>query len=170
VLARIFSLQPFTPPSPSASLSLLALALTTALSRLVLFAGVKEMGGLRIALAAITESAVALSLAFVLFEERFSAWQWVGALALVASLFIPAELGADSRSTLPNAAGWRFQRMAGIEQPKLSSQEIRALTSNLVNKPTASMSHKELEVLTRLLGEDGVQKLRELESRRPPSA
>lgn len=64
------------------------LGVTTALSRLAMFAGVKFLGGLQTAILAITEIGVALALAFLLLGERLTAGQWVGVVLLVGSMLL----------------------------------------------------------------------------------
>src|SRR5690606_11398823 len=74
------------------------LGITTALSRLAMFAGVKFLGGLQTAILAITEIGVALALAFLLLGERLTAAQWlgVGLLALSILLLRPSELASNA--------------------------------------------------------------------------
>lgn len=94
-----------------------ALALTTALSRLTLFAGVKTFGSLQTTLLAITEIAVAMTLAHIFLDERLTVVQWVGVGAFLVSLILQSR---DRYSAsvprgaipMPNMAGIIFQQMA----------------------------------------------------------
>jgi len=87
----------------SAWLAIAALGLTTALSRLTLFAGVKQMGTLQTVLVGILETAVAVVLSFVLFGERFSTTQWFGVGLMVLSLLLaqPNDLRPHFGGPLP---------------------------------------------------------------------
>ncbi|HLA43966.1 MAG TPA: DMT family transporter [Aggregatilineales bacterium] len=164
LIARLIYNQHFT-LEPDAAWAIILLALTTALSRLTLFAGVKGVGSLRTALLAIGEGAVAVSLAFLLLDESLVMMQWLGVAALVASLFLPTDQpekvnGRFSTGSLPNVAGWRFSRMAGSN---ISHKDMRSMISTLVGS-TDKLDTGELNELRRLIGEDGIQKLKELES------
>ena len=64
------------------------LGITTALSRLAMFAGVKFLGSLQTAVLAITEIGMALALAFVFLDERLTLEQWVGVGLLGASILL----------------------------------------------------------------------------------
>jgi drug/metabolite transporter (DMT)-like permease len=64
------------------------LGITTALSRLAMFASVKFLGGLQTAILAITEIGVALALAFLLLGERLTSGQLVGVGLLVGSILL----------------------------------------------------------------------------------
>lgn len=124
------------PQSSDAMGAILALTVSTAFSRLTLFAGVKNMGSLQTTLLAITEIAVAVALAFIFLEESLTTVQWIGVGAFVMSLVIQ---GGDRYSIraprgaipMPNMAGIIFQQIAfthafgnsGLSQDELD--EIR---------------------------------------------
>jgi drug/metabolite transporter (DMT)-like permease len=66
----------------------------TALARLLVFAGLRRIGGIQTALLALAEPLVAVALAFVVLGESFTAQQWVGAcLFLVSVLLIRRDTG-----------------------------------------------------------------------------
>lgn len=88
VMARAIYRLEWLPQSTSAILPIIALGVTTALSRLTLFAGVKKMGSLQTVLIGILESVVALALSFIFFGERFTPIQVVAILIMLASLFL----------------------------------------------------------------------------------
>jgi drug/metabolite transporter (DMT)-like permease len=75
---------------PSRSLNywwpVLGLAFATFFSRLMLFTGVKHLGGMQAAFLGLSEMLVSVLLAQLWLGERFTAAQWLGALILVASL------------------------------------------------------------------------------------
>ncbi len=68
---------------PSGFYAILALGLTTALSRLAMFASLERIGGIQTAIISLLELAVSLLLAHFLLGDRLSALQWLGALALM---------------------------------------------------------------------------------------
>jgi drug/metabolite transporter (DMT)-like permease len=88
VMARAVYRLEWLPQSPSAILPIVVLGLTTAASRLTLFAGVKKMGSLQTVLIGILESVVALGLSFVFFGERFTPVQVVAIVIMLTSLFL----------------------------------------------------------------------------------
>lgn len=67
---------------------LAGLTLVTALSRLTLFAGVKYLGSLQTILLNVAELFVTLLAAFVLFSDRLTTVQWIGAGLLVISILL----------------------------------------------------------------------------------
>jgi len=71
------------------------LGLTTALSRLAMFAGVKFLGSMQTAILAIAEIGVALALAFLLLRETLTVEQWVGVGLLGVSILLVR--GSDLR-------------------------------------------------------------------------
>jgi drug/metabolite transporter (DMT)-like permease len=89
------------------------LGITTALSRLAMFAGVKSLGGLQTAIVAIVEIGVALVLAFFVLGERLSSAQVVGVGVLVVSLLL-----IRSRDMLPrgiNPSALLIGNMANLQ-------------------------------------------------------
>jgi drug/metabolite transporter (DMT)-like permease len=68
--------------------SILGLTLVTFLSRLTLFMGVKQLGGMQTALLGLSEILVSLFFSQVWLGERFTTQQWLGAGLLVISLFL----------------------------------------------------------------------------------
>jgi drug/metabolite transporter (DMT)-like permease len=182
IVARLIVRPSLEPLSGEALLAILALGISTMLSRLLLFAGVKGLGSIQASLMAVAESAVALTLAFLFLGENFSQIQWVGAGILLLSLFMPAQVPAWARTpkkdrppmALPNVAGVRFRRMAA--NSKYSTQEMRKLVTLMVGD-TQELNEGQRDSLARLLGEEGMAKLREIEQReqkerasRPPQS
>ena len=68
--------------------SLTGLTLVTFLSRLMLFLGVKHLGGMQTALLGLSELLVAIFFAYLWLGERFSHSQWIGAIFLILSLIL----------------------------------------------------------------------------------
>ncbi len=69
--------------SPTGWWVILALGITTAFSRLAMFASIERLGGAQTAIITLMEMAVSLALAFLLLGDRLTLWQWMGALLLV---------------------------------------------------------------------------------------
>jgi drug/metabolite transporter (DMT)-like permease len=81
-----------------------ALAFMTFLSRILLFLGVKHLGGMQTSLLGLSELLVALVVSQVWLGERLAATQWLGAFLLALSLFL---IGFDRFSPEKrNATGW----------------------------------------------------------------
>lgn len=91
-------------PFPNlAVLPLLLLTLATFFSRLTLFLGVKNLGGMQTALLGLGELVVTVILAHLLLGERFSTLQWAGLILLVASL---ALVGLEPAARKHSASAW----------------------------------------------------------------
>jgi drug/metabolite transporter (DMT)-like permease len=88
-VARLADGSPWTPISADGWLAILGLTLLpTILARLMVFAGLRNLGGAQTSLLGLAELVVALLIAFLLLGERLTAWQWVGALLLVTSVVL----------------------------------------------------------------------------------
>lgn len=128
--------------------AILILGLTTALSRLTMFAGVKFMGSLQTAILAITEIGVALVLAFLVLGDRLTTAQifGVGLLLLSLALVRPSDLVSKRFNPgmllINNLATQQFQWIAfhrafGKEDlhqendvmSKITTGELRAIRS-----------------------------------------
>lgn len=62
------------------------LTMVTFFSRLTLFMGVKQLGGMQTALLGLSELLVTLFFAHIWLDERFTTQQWIGAILLIISL------------------------------------------------------------------------------------
>jgi drug/metabolite transporter (DMT)-like permease len=96
---------------------ILLLGVTTALSRLALFAGVKFFGSLQTAVLALTEIAVALALAFLFLHERLTPGQMIGVGFMFASILLirPRDIlprGINPNRLVSNIADIQFQWIA----------------------------------------------------------
>ncbi len=78
------------PPTYSPWWPVLGMALFTFFSRLTLFMGVKNLGGLQTALLGLGELLVTVFLAVAWLHERLAGLQWTGAILLIASLVLVA--------------------------------------------------------------------------------
>ena len=97
---------------------IILLGLSTALSRLAMFAGVKIMGGMQTAVLAITEIAVAVTLAMIFLGDTLTPMQWVGVAILGLTLLLVRQRDLLPRGYNPNAlivanmSSVQFQRIA----------------------------------------------------------
>lgn len=97
---------------------ILLLGITTALSRLAMFVGVKALGGMQTAIVAITEIGVALTLAFIVLGDRLTGAQVVGVGILAVAMLLIRQRDLLPRGYNPNAlivanmASVQFQRIA----------------------------------------------------------
>lgn len=80
--------------------AILALAATTALSRILMFAGLQRLGGIEAALVGLLELVVSLGLAFVLLQERLTLLQWVGGAILVTGVLLSERESRPARESL----------------------------------------------------------------------
>ncbi|MBE9508058.1 MAG: DMT family transporter [Chloroflexi bacterium] len=87
-VARVLQAQPVEPIILTSWVAILALGLTTALSRLTMFNALERLGGIETSLAGLLELLVSLGLAFLLLGERLTAVQWVGGGLLIVSLVL----------------------------------------------------------------------------------
>lgn len=68
--------------------TILLMGLTTGVSRLTLFLGVKHLGSMQAALFGVLEVVVSITLAILFLHERFTLVQWMGALVLLVSVLL----------------------------------------------------------------------------------
>ncbi len=88
-IARLATGVPWTPISFQGWTAILLLGLIpTALARLLVFAGLRQLGGVQTSLLGVAELLVALLVAFILLGERLSLWQWIGGDLLVTSVLL----------------------------------------------------------------------------------
>ncbi len=81
-VARLGS-GPIEPISLPGWRAIVALGLTTALSRLAMFFSIERLGGVQTSILTLTEMVVSLTLAMLLLGERLTGVQWGGALLLI---------------------------------------------------------------------------------------
>lgn len=87
-VARAIQAQPVEPIAAAGWNAILALGLTTALSRLAMFSALERLGGIETSLAGLLELLVTLVLAFLILGERFTLVQWLGGGLLGISLIL----------------------------------------------------------------------------------
>jgi len=89
-------------------LPILGLAFVTFASRLMLFLGVKHLGGIQTALLGLSELLVSLLVSFVWLHESFTLVQWAGAFLLVTSLILIGfeKIRPEERRTVGGLLSW----------------------------------------------------------------
>jgi len=143
-------------PLPQATMNqglaaIFALAVTTALSRLAMFAGVKFMGGIQTAVLSITEIGVALLLAAVILNDRLTGAQWLGVAVLAGSILLIRQRDLLPRGFNPNAlivanmASVQFQRIAFHRAFGTSDTDNESGTM-------ANITTQELALIQRMMG------------------
>ncbi len=141
VMARIVYRQEWIPQSSNAIGAIVALGLTTALSRLTLFMGVKRLGTLQTVLLGVLETAIAVLMAFVFLDEQLTSIQWIGVGILLISLLLirPDDLMTRDSQVVPvfNMAGMSFQHVA--------------FTQAFGNGSTQKLTPEELEMIRRMM-------------------
>jgi drug/metabolite transporter (DMT)-like permease len=113
VMARLAYAVRWVPQTTDAMWAILALSVSTALSRLTLFAGVKNLGSLQTALLAITEIAVAMGLSYVFLDERLNLVQWIA----FTHAFGDSGISQDELDAI--------RRMMGVEGPLPSEPPLK---------------------------------------------
>ncbi len=97
---------------------IIVLGITTALSRLAMYAGVKFLGGMQTAIMAVAEIGVALILSALVLGERLTSFQWFGVALLASCLLLIRQRDLVAQSYNPgamilaNMATEQFQRIA----------------------------------------------------------
>jgi drug/metabolite transporter (DMT)-like permease len=97
---------------------IIILGITTALSRLAMYAGVKFLGSMQTAIMAVAEIGVALILSALVLGERLTPFQWFGVALLASCLLLirqrdlVAQAYNPGAMILANMATEQFQRIA----------------------------------------------------------
>ncbi|MCB9438482.1 MAG: DMT family transporter [Anaerolineales bacterium] len=163
-MARVaYNLPMFVKDEDQATLAalwpILALALTTAFSRLLMFISVKGLGSLQTILLAVLEIAASITLAHLLLNETLTAVQWVGVAVLGVSLLMPTErvmpANASPTEFVPFFIRARIMQAAFdeafVSKGKFNTQEINTLR-NLYN--TDKYTTQELIAVEQLFSDD----------------
>lgn len=88
VIPAYFIASPPPPQGNAPWMPILGLTAVTFISRLMLFLGVKNIGGMQTALLGLAELLVAILFSYLLLGETLTAWQWAGTAGLSASLLL----------------------------------------------------------------------------------
>ena len=120
VLVAYFSFDRQLPGAGVPWWPVLLLALMTFFSRIMLFLGVKHLGGMQTALLGLAELLIAIVVAYFYLGERLSTGQWMGAGLLGVSLFL---VGFDRFSPeRKHTTGW-LAWLNTTPQPRLDPEE-----------------------------------------------
>lgn len=88
VILAFVLFKPSLPPPETPWWPILGMGILTFLSRLTLFYGVKNLGGLQTALLGLGELLVTVALAHIWLGEEMGVWQWLGTALLCVSLIL----------------------------------------------------------------------------------
>ena len=111
------------PISPQGWLAIVLLAIfPTALARLLVFAGLRRLGGIQASLLGIAEVLVALTFAFFWLGESFTLVQWIGAVLFVASALLIAR---DTSLQIADEGAWWESLFPEAPTPKDSDEATR---------------------------------------------
>lgn len=103
-IAWLFQPRPTAPITTEGWTAIILLALfPTALARLLVFAGLKHLGGVQTSLLSIAEVLVAVAAAFLVLGESFTAQQWIGAVLFVISILL---IGRDTGLEFADEEAW----------------------------------------------------------------
>jgi drug/metabolite transporter (DMT)-like permease len=103
-IARLAQGRPLDPISGEAWTATLLLAIfPTAMARLLVFAGLRRLGGFQTSLLGLSELLVAVGVAFALFGETFTLQQWLGAGLFVVSILL---IGRDTGLQITDEESW----------------------------------------------------------------
>jgi len=147
VMARVVYRQEWIPQSGEAIAAILALGLTTALSRLTMFFSVKKMGSLQTVLIGISETAVSLVLAFLFLGEKLTTIQWLGVAILVMSLLLIRWHEIDKRSTgeVP------VIRLAGVGTEHTSFNRIAFMQAFGLSSHAGDVTPEDMELIRQMM-------------------
>jgi len=88
VVPAYFLFDRSVPTTDAPWLPIIGLTAVTFFSRLMLFLGVKNIGGMQTALLGLAELLVAIFFSYLLLGERLTIWQWFGTVGLGISLLL----------------------------------------------------------------------------------
>jgi drug/metabolite transporter (DMT)-like permease len=145
VMARVVYRLEWIPQSTEAFGAIFALGVTTALSRLTLFMGIKKLGSLQTVFLGIFETAVALVMAAAFLGERLTPIQWIGVSILTVSFILIRRDDLTTKyhgaSPLFNIAGMNFNKIAFMqafgkdEELKMTPEELERVREMMQAPP-----------------------------------
>jgi drug/metabolite transporter (DMT)-like permease len=144
-----------SPLSPNvleaASGSIILLGVTTAFSRIAMFASVQLLGSLRTAVIAVAEIGVALALAFFVLGERLTPTQWVGVGLLIGGLLLMR--ARDFKPHIFNLSTLLVRDVASIQFQRIAFH--RAFGTHELDNEFGVMSQittSEMQAIARMMG------------------
>lgn len=132
----------------------LLLGITTAASRLLMFASVQIFGSLRTVVIAILEVAVTLVLAYIVLSERMTSAQWVGVSLLIGSLLLVR--GRDLKPRNLSFTSLIVRDMASLQFQRIAFH--RAFGKDEHDNEfgvMAQLTTAEMQMIQRMMGVDG---------------
>lgn len=135
----------------NAALWIVALGVTTAISRLAMFASVKFLGGMQTAIMAAAEIGVALLLAAIFLNESLTSGQWVGVSLLMASILLVRQKDLLPRGFNPN--GLIVANMSSVQFQRIAFHRAFG-TNDLDNteQTMGSITTQEMKAIQRMMG------------------
>lgn len=118
VIVAFLIFKPSLPSQGTSWIPLLCLAFITFLSRLTLFFGVKQLGGMQTSLLGLGELLVTMVFAQLFLHERLDANQWIGALLICLNMI----LVAYDKPTSVKRAGRGF--LSWLNPPSISPTDF----------------------------------------------
>jgi len=144
--------RPITAAVMTAALpSIVVLGMTTALSRLTMFASVQVFGSLRTAIIAVAEIGVALGLAYFVLGDRLNETQWVGVAMLIFSLSLIR--AKDLTPRMINPSNFFLRDMASVQFQRIAFHRAfgKAEHDNEAGV-MGSITTMEMEMIRRMMG------------------
>lgn len=137
--------MPLVLPSVISMAPITGLAITTALSRLLMFTGVKNLGSLQTVLMGVAEIAVALTAAMMLLGERLETVQWFGAIFMIISMSL-----VRTKKDVPDGADVRAMRLPNLAN--LAGRGLFKGWSSQNASPISGIPESELEAIRNMMG------------------
>ena len=128
-----------------------ALGLTTALSRIAMFASVKLMGSMQTAVLSITEIGVTLLLAALILGDTLTTAQWAGVAMLFASILLIRSRDVTPQSS--NLGSLVVANLANIQFQKIAfHRAFGKLEDDNEEQTMSQLTPEELEAIRRMMG------------------
>jgi drug/metabolite transporter (DMT)-like permease len=140
-----------TPIIEAASLPIILLGISTALSRIVMFASVKFLGGMQTAIIAALEIATGLILAVLLLGDTLTTMQWLGVFLLLLTILLIRQKDLLPRGFNPNTL--IVANMASVQFQRIAFH--RAFGTHETDNPQGTMARvttQELLAIQRMMG------------------
>ncbi len=135
----------------SAGPAIVALGLTTALSRIAMFASVKLMGSMQTAVLSITEIGVTLLLAALILGDTLTAAQWAGVALLFASILLIRS--SDVAPPSSNLGSLVVANLANVQFQKIAfHRAFGKLEDDNEEQTMSQLTTEELQAIRRMMG------------------
>ncbi|XWX04139.1 DMT family transporter [Aggregatilineales bacterium SYSU G02658] len=135
----------------SAGPAIFALGVTTALSRIAMFASVKLMGSMQTAVLSITEIGVTLLLAAIFLGDTLTSTQWLGVALLFGSILL-----IRSRDVAPQSANLGnlvVANLANVQFQKIAfHRAFGKLEDDNEEQTMSQLTTQELQAIRRMMG------------------